>query len=189
MMTNRERLLAILDGKSPDRIPWIPRMEIWYLAQRLAGTLPAEYQDMRLGEIRRDLGIGNPARTGRVYSTRIRGVDTIVRRDGLRTTTEYITPYGTVSQAGPAVSVSCWRRIGLTAPVALKARVVKCCSGPFAACQPVVPGPALSLWRVCWPLRSVRRRIPLVISRQTIGSKRSFRTGGPALGLPAATRS
>lgn len=98
MMTNRERLLAILDGKSPDRIPWIPRMEIWYLAQRLAGTLPAEYEGMRLGEIRADLGMGNPARTGRVFTTRIRGVDTIVRRDGLRTTTEYITPYGTVSQ-------------------------------------------------------------------------------------------
>ena len=105
MMTNRERLLAILDGKSPDRIPWIPRMEIWYLAQRLAGTLPAEYQDMRLGEIRRDLGIGNPARTGRVYSTRIRGVDTIVRRDGLRTTTESSTTITRYRRSGlPSVA-------------------------------------------------------------------------------------
>ena len=34
-----------------------------------------------------------------------------------------------------------------------------------------------------------RRRIPLVISCQTIGSKRSFRTEGLALSLPAATRS
>ncbi len=61
MMTNRERLLAILDGKSPDRIPWIPRFELWYTAHRIAGTLPPEYRDMRLADIYRDLRLGNPA--------------------------------------------------------------------------------------------------------------------------------
>lgn len=96
-MTNRERLLAILDGKSPDRVPWIPRMEIWYTAQRLAGTLPPEFEGMRLRQIERELGLGTPARTGRVFTTRQRGVDAIERRDGLRTTTEYHTPYGVVS--------------------------------------------------------------------------------------------
>ncbi len=40
MMTNRERILAIMEGRSPDRIPWIPRMLLWWLAQRNAGTLP-----------------------------------------------------------------------------------------------------------------------------------------------------
>ncbi len=96
-MTDRERLLAILDGKSPDRIPWIPRLEIWYTAHRLAGTLPPEFRRMRLRDIERALGLGTPARKGRVFTTRLRGVDVIERRDGLATTTEYVTPVGTVS--------------------------------------------------------------------------------------------
>ena len=97
MMTDRERLLAILDGKSPDRIPWIPRLELWYTAHRLAGTLPPEYRDMRLSDIQRDLRIGASARTGRVYTKRLRGVETVERREGLAVTTEYRTPVGTVT--------------------------------------------------------------------------------------------
>jgi len=98
MMTNRERLLAILDGKPPDRIPWIPRLEIWYTAHRVAGTLPERYQNMTLRQIQRDIGVGATGRTGRVFTTRIKGVDVIERRDGLMCTTEYITPVGTVSE-------------------------------------------------------------------------------------------
>ena len=97
-MTNRERMLAILDGKSPDRIPWIPRPELWYTANRLAGTLPSEYRDMSLGEIARDLRIGASARTGRVYTTRHPGVETTARNEGLLSTIEYRTPVGTVTE-------------------------------------------------------------------------------------------
>ncbi len=98
MMTNRERLLAILDGKSPDRIPWIPRLSLWYTAHRLAGTLPAEYKNMRMSDIERDLRLGTPARTGRVYTTRRRGVEVTHRRDGLNVTIEYRTPVGIVTE-------------------------------------------------------------------------------------------
>ncbi|MBI4305920.1 MAG: hypothetical protein HY678_06330 [Chloroflexi bacterium] len=97
-MTVRERQLAVLEGRPPDRIPWVPRLEIWYTAHRLAGTLPERYRDMTLREIQRDLGVGTTARTGRVFTTRIRGVDVIERRDGLMCTTEYVTPVGTVSE-------------------------------------------------------------------------------------------
>ena len=38
-MTNRERLLAIMDGEMPDRIPWIPRLLIWHRAQVKMGVL------------------------------------------------------------------------------------------------------------------------------------------------------
>lgn len=98
MMTMRERQLAVLDGKPPDVIPWIPRLEIWYTAHRLAGTLPEGYRDLTLRQIQKELGVGAPARTGRVFTTRIAGVDRIERRDGLMCTTEYITPLGTVSE-------------------------------------------------------------------------------------------
>ena len=98
MMTERERQIAILEGRSPDRIPWIPRMEIWYTAHRLAGTLPPEYQGLRLSDIQKDLGIGASARTGRVYTKRLRGVDVVTRLDGMFSTTEYHTPVGMVSE-------------------------------------------------------------------------------------------
>lgn len=98
MMTNRERMLAILDGKSPDRVPWMPRMEIWYTAHRLAGTLPPEYRDKRLSDINRDVGVGASARNGRVFTTRRKGVETTARRDGMLVTTEYRTPVGMVSE-------------------------------------------------------------------------------------------
>ena len=50
-MTDRERLLAILAGQSPDRIPWIPRLEIWYEGQKRRGTMPARYEGWTLREI------------------------------------------------------------------------------------------------------------------------------------------
>ncbi len=97
MMTNRERVLAIMDGKSPDQIPWIPRLELWWLANRNAGTLPEKYQDWRLRDIERDLGVGTPARNGVIFRTKLKGVQKAVQLDGLDTITEYITPIGTVS--------------------------------------------------------------------------------------------
>ena len=96
-MTNRERILAILEGKSPDRIPWIPRMLLWWLFHKNNGTLPAKYRGWTLRDIERDLGLGTPARNGRVFYSKLGGVQTVVRLDGLDTVTEYTTPVGTVT--------------------------------------------------------------------------------------------
>lgn len=97
-MTNRERALAILDGTPPDRVPWIPRLLLWHTAHRLAGTLPERYRGWTLRDIERDLDMGTPARDGRVFRTRTRGVETRSRPlDAMTTLTEYITPAGTVS--------------------------------------------------------------------------------------------
>jgi uroporphyrinogen-III decarboxylase len=96
-MTDRERILAIMEGRSPDRIPWIPRMLLWWLAQRNAGTLPDKYEGWTLRDIERDLGMGTAARNGRVFTTRCKNVETAVRREGMNTVTDYVTPVGTVS--------------------------------------------------------------------------------------------
>ena len=97
MMTNRERLLAIMDGRSPDRIPWIPRMLLWWLYHRNYGTLPEQYEGMTLREIERDMGMGTAARDGRVYTTSIKNVDVVVTNEGMDTVTEWVTPIGTIS--------------------------------------------------------------------------------------------
>jgi len=96
-MTNRERLLAIMSGERPDRVPWIPRLSIWYAAHELRGTLPGKYEGWALREIERDLGMGNPARDGRVFRTELRDVEVETEEEGMERVTRYITPVGTVS--------------------------------------------------------------------------------------------
>jgi uroporphyrinogen-III decarboxylase len=96
MMTNRERLLAIMDGKSPDRIPWIPRMLLWWLYHLNHGTLPEKYRGWRLRDIERDLGMGTAARGGRIFRRTYRGTDVVTTLEGMDIITRYITPVGTV---------------------------------------------------------------------------------------------
>lgn len=96
-MTHKERLIAILAGQSPDRIPWVPRLKPWYEAHRRQGTLPDRYVGSSLREIERDLGMGTPARDGRVFRTELRDVEIRVQELGSETRTEYVTPLGTVS--------------------------------------------------------------------------------------------
>ena len=98
MSTTRQRLLDILEGRSPDGIPWIPRLLLWYNARRATGTLPSAWRDLSLREVERELGCGTPARDGRVARVRYEGV-AIERReeDGLDILS-YHTPVGTVRQ-------------------------------------------------------------------------------------------
>jgi len=98
IMTNRERILAILAGRAPDRIPWIPRLGIWYEANRRAGTLPKEYLGLSLRDVERDVFGGTAGRDGIIYRTRLRGVEVKTHRLGpMETLTEYVTPVGTVT--------------------------------------------------------------------------------------------
>ncbi len=96
-MTNRERVLAVMAGRPPDRVPWIPRLLLWYNAHKQAGTLPPRYRSLTLRQIERDLGVGTPARDGRIFRSEMRGVDVKQHVRGLETLTEYITPRGVVS--------------------------------------------------------------------------------------------
>ena len=48
MMTDKERMFKAARGEWADRPPWIPRIDLWYNANSLQGTLPAKYgKDMR----------------------------------------------------------------------------------------------------------------------------------------------
>lgn len=96
MMTNRERLSAILEGRSPDRLPWIPRMDIWYRAQKNRNTLPKRFKDMSLRQMEKALGLGTPAREGRIHRVEYNNMDVTVRQEELDTITEYVTPKGTL---------------------------------------------------------------------------------------------
>lgn len=96
-MTNRERLLTILEGRPPDRIPWIPRLLIWYNAHQKTGTMPPEYAGLSLRELEKALGMGTPARDGRIFRTVLSEVEVVSRSEGHDILTAYITPVGTLA--------------------------------------------------------------------------------------------
>jgi hypothetical protein len=95
-MTDRERILAIIEGRLPDRIPWIPRLQIWYDAHRLRGDLPARYKGWDLRRVEEDLRMGTPARDGRVFRTELDGVEVRTERAGDDSITTYTTSKGSV---------------------------------------------------------------------------------------------
>jgi len=56
MMTHRERLLKIARGEMVDKIPFIPRIDLWHNAHDLAGTLPEKYKGLSVEDIHRAEG-------------------------------------------------------------------------------------------------------------------------------------
>ena len=54
----RQRALAVMQGRQPDRLPFITRLETWYKSHLRTGTLPALYREMTLPEVHRSLNVG-----------------------------------------------------------------------------------------------------------------------------------
>lgn len=121
-MTHRERVLAAIRGEIPDRLPWIPRMEFWYRAQRRKGTLPPDLRSLSLAEMAERLGVGYyasipdftavSAETAMIdrtlglfhlpvilYRVTLEDVDRRVTRNGHETKVEYRTPVGSIQTA------------------------------------------------------------------------------------------
>jgi len=96
-MTNRERVLAVLNREPMDRIPWMARLGIWYEAHRRCGTLPPAYRGMTRAEVERDLGIDESARDTACYRRELGGVEVRRTQEGGDTLTTYATPVGAVS--------------------------------------------------------------------------------------------
>ena len=57
-MNHKELLLATLKGEPTPCIPYLPRLDLWYNANALAGTLPPKYKNATLREITDDLDLG-----------------------------------------------------------------------------------------------------------------------------------
>ena len=118
-MTHKERMLAALQGQPSDRIPWAPRLDLWYRANKRADALPDKYRNATLTELVDDVGMGFHAiipdfkdlrslddevdralgifdlRT-MPYRTVLENVERRVRVDGDRTIVAYATPVGRI---------------------------------------------------------------------------------------------
>ena len=97
-MTFRERILAVINGERPDRIPWVPRLEIWYKAHATMGTLPAKYQGWTLPQIMKDLGVGHPARDGKLVEVVIDNTAIKETMEGNLLIRTHITPVGEATE-------------------------------------------------------------------------------------------
>ena len=120
-MTPKERMLRVGRGEWADRLPWAPRMDLWYNANSYRGTLPPQYRSgVTLDEIADDIGgayhkvvgdylhartpedhldraIGVQHRWGLPYRRELVGVDREVKREGDTTEVIYHTLLGSVS--------------------------------------------------------------------------------------------
>jgi hypothetical protein len=119
-MTHRERILAAIRGQQPDRLPFAPRLEFWYRARLLNGTLPEEVRGLSIDEISDYLGVARYAVVpdythtrseyddidaglaihlgwGMPYETRLENVERRVERTPGRTRVEYRTPLGSIA--------------------------------------------------------------------------------------------
>lgn len=50
-MTHRERILRVIQGEMVDKIPYVPRIDLWYNANQRAGTLPEKHKNRSADEI------------------------------------------------------------------------------------------------------------------------------------------
>jgi hypothetical protein len=120
-MTEKERMLKAVRGEWADRLPWAPRIDLWYNANSMRGSLPSRYpRNATIDEIADDIGGGyhkitpdflrfrSPEETidrgigifrlaGYPYRADLGGVDREVKREGDSTRVTYHTPVGSVS--------------------------------------------------------------------------------------------
>lgn len=82
-MTPRARLLAVLRGEQPDRLPFVGRLELWHKGRVRMGALPPELAGLSLDEIHRRVGFGRQKFLV-PYRVRLRGVELEVHYQGER---------------------------------------------------------------------------------------------------------
>jgi methylmalonyl-CoA mutase cobalamin-binding domain/chain len=140
MYTHKSRMLAAFRGEQVDRLPYVPRLDLWYLANSVSGTLPKQHAGRAQNDIARAEGwtvyfrfadnILDPEvqkmylhRGIGLFSTRDtlydfvlpRDVEVKVTRADGKIRVEYHTPVGTVSSTMYYDQSS--QRLGITAPM------------------------------------------------------------------------
>lgn len=119
MMTYRERMLATLQGRPTDCIPFVPRLDLWYKANKYNGTLPTKYKNATLLQIVEDLDVGYHTVTAdrdlyddsldivdralgiwrvrtKPHHPKFRNVKRNIAYEGDVVTVEYPTPHGSI---------------------------------------------------------------------------------------------
>jgi len=140
MYTHKSRMLAAFRGEVVDRLPYVPRLDLWYLANSVSGTLPKQHAGRAQNEIARaegwtvyfrfadnildpeaqkmylHRGIGLFGTRDTLYDFVMpRDVEVKVKRADGKIRVEYHTPVGMVSSTMYYDESS--QRLGITAPM------------------------------------------------------------------------
>jgi len=132
----------VLQGKTPESLPFASRLDIWYRSNKECGTLPKQYTHASLLDILDDLDVGYNTMipdfmdteseeeiynrgiesvhtlTSSVYKARFHNVKRTVRLESGRLTASYETPHGTLTSVTMLDETQI--RQGVTLPVKLK---------------------------------------------------------------------
>jgi hypothetical protein len=80
-MSVHDRVLAVIEGRKPDRVPFCDRLELWRTALIRQGRLPAEFEGLSLIEAHHKVGMGQ-LKFVVPHEYRLRGVEMTVSVDG-----------------------------------------------------------------------------------------------------------
>ena len=97
-MTNRERVLALLNRTAPDRVPWFGDLDYWYSSARARGILAEQYQGDGYFRLNRDLGVGFYLQGYYPFNQHNEGVTFSEVRDGDRLIKTMHTPHGDLTE-------------------------------------------------------------------------------------------
>lgn len=101
-MTERERVLAILNHQQPDQLPWLADLAYYVDALKITGEYPAQYQDTcwdnGLQAMHRDYGPGFYLQGYHPFRTLSQGWEKQEEKRGGTTVTTIITPVGQLRQ-------------------------------------------------------------------------------------------
>jgi len=106
-MNNRERILALLKGQQPDRVPWFGDLDYWISSQTSRKTLPARYAGDGYFQLNRDLGVGFYLQGFCPFKTTWGDVRLAVERRGGRQIKTIRTPKGDLTEIQQYLPVSC----------------------------------------------------------------------------------
>lgn len=97
-MTERERVLAILNHKEPDQLPWFADFAYWVDSMKASGTFPVQYENTRLDDglqkMHRDFGTGFYLQGFQPWTSKANGWEAKVEKNGGTTVTTITTPVG-----------------------------------------------------------------------------------------------
>lgn len=101
VLNDRERILAIFEGKSIDRIPWNIRHECWYYVAKASGRLPKRYENVDLADVCVDLGASWRCYSGYFVKNVVEvnfgdDIQFVVERNGKLVRTTIKTPVGSL---------------------------------------------------------------------------------------------
>jgi hypothetical protein len=108
-MDERSRVLAILNGQKPDRVPWFADLDYWMNYLKTESAWPEKWQGSRLYQANRDLGSGFYLQGYFPFKEIYDGVEVVVETQGNQRITRVKTPHGAIQQVEKWLTDSyCW---------------------------------------------------------------------------------